>query len=290
MLTIRYLRITNSADNNSPVDLTGHSPTCITYGAADAPAVVEISDAANGILQVEYDSLANGSALVVVDCGVTSLGNSDRYREVEFQPNLVDVQAWLGYPIPADTIAGNSAGALHRSLDSSTIIKVDAVKVGGVAQTGMDLAGDATNGLAAIKTRLNTLATDLTSGVAAAAVVSPLTSELDLQLVSGDAYDATTNQGIVFTDGGTWPTMHTNSEVKLCVAALNSIAPRLTIAGTVAVGPPQTISVPLTAAQTATLVPGQGYQYELRVNLGSSEIRTLAAGNVLVLPSITPAW
>jgi hypothetical protein len=85
----KYLRITNSQANGAAVDLTSFTAALSVAwgdnGDQSANVAVAIVNAPAGIIQVNFDPLANGNCIAVVDCGVASLAAGDRYREVVFE-------------------------------------------------------------------------------------------------------------------------------------------------------------------------------------------------------------
>ena len=111
----------------------------------------------------------------------------------------------------------------------------------------------------------------------------------NLSVIPGDAYDSITGQLVQFTDPGTWPIIG-SSEVKCFIAPLNQTIPLVNTVASSVTGPPQIVTVNLTAAQTTQLVSGQIYDYQVTTNLGSSEIRTLVVGQMTALPAIAETW
>jgi hypothetical protein len=121
-------------------------------------------------------------------------------------------------------------------------------------------------------------------------VSNPVSLDLNITVVQGDAYDSITGQPITFTDSGTWPDLAGHT-IKLTIATQIELTIVATSTCSVAPGPPQIISAPLTAAQTAALTPGVAYVYDIRTQLGTGEIRTLiAASQVIVNQPITATW
>ena len=120
-------------------------------------------------------------------------------------------------------------------------------------------------------------------------VTNPVAKSLTLTVVQGDDYDATTDQQITFTDGGTWPSL-AGAEIRMTIAD-ETLAVKTHSTCTVA-GTPQVVTVPLTATQTAGLTPGVTYVYDVRAKLaGSNEIRTLISTSALnVIQPITTTW
>ena len=129
-------------------------------------------------------------------------------------------------------------------------------------------------------------------------VTTPVTTNMDMQITPGNAYDTTTNQPIQYLDDGTWPTLTGGStEVRCGVASLvNPQTPLFTANATVALvtvsnTSTQQITIPLTPTQTSLLMPGQVYWYEVSARLASnSEVRTLVSGQITALPTITKSW
>ena len=108
-------------------------------------------------------------------------------------------------------------------------------------------------------------------------------TQSDMEIVSGDAYDTTTNQSITFVDDKTWPVLSPTNTVCVVAPLSNPLSTLFTATCTVSGNSPaQVIYIPFTAAQTSLLVPGNVYYHKVKTILSNTEVRTLVLGQITV--------
>jgi hypothetical protein len=137
--------------------------------------------------------------------------------------------------------------------------------------------------LAAIKTK-----TDLITS-SSITVTSPVNTAGDITIVRGDDIDSTLANAIVFNSTD-WQDLTSSTVVFSCkhkrtgVAGLTAVATTVTNAGQAT----QTVTVNLTAAQTAQLSPGDdAYYYDVQATLSGGSVVTLTYGDMTVIEDVS---
>ena len=134
-------------------------------------------------------------------------------------------------------------------------------------------------GLSTMGGWLRSLLSTSTVNVTSLSVVT----QSDMEIVSGDAYDTTTNQSITFADDKTWPVLSPTNTVCVVAPLSNPLSTLFTATCTVSGNSPaQVIYIPFTAAQTSLLVPGNVYYHKVKTILSNTEVRTLVLGQITV--------
>ena len=247
----------------------------------------------------------NMSAAIASAALATAAGQTTILHAVNAVPNATANQASAAAALAASLEDSNGLGKLATEANATANRTTITGAISTATAAILAAIAAIPTSAAAIGSAVWTYATRVLTSVTGLNVVitNPVAANNNLTVVKGDAYDATTNQAITFSDNGTWPVMTSGGtqlagvEVKLTIATASSLAPvtscLCTVTGT---APNQQIAPALTGAITGALTPGGQYVYDIRASLNhtasppDTEVRSLVSGQFTVNAPVTTTW